>query len=377
MNLARTMAIIRKETRHLLRDKRSLIQSILLPMMMLFLFGYALSLDVDRIPTVIYDLDKTFESADLHRRLVASRYFDVIGAVHSYRQLERMIMTRRAMMALVIPYGFGAKLKKNQRPKIQVFLDGVDASTATIALGYIQGLVGQFGMERIFSNFRRMGLTNLEPPLDVRMRVWFNPELRSKNFIIPGLIAVIMAIVSASTVSLTIAREWENGTMEQLVSTPLRPLELLIGKMVPYLALGMVSLALSVAVAVYLFRVPFVGSITLLLAFSFIFLVGTLSMGLLISIRVKSQLVANQIGVVTTFLPSFLLSGFIFPILNMPAVLQYVTYIVPARYYVSILKGLFLKGVGLHTLASEAAFLAGFALVMFLLAARSLKMRLA
>jgi ABC-2 type transport system permease protein len=376
VNLRRTAAVVKKETRHLLRDKRSLAQTILLPMMMLFLFGYALSLDVDRIPTVIYDLDKTVESADLRRRLVASRYFNVIGAVRGYRQLERMIMTRRAMMALVIPRGFGAKLKKNQRPKVQVFLDGVDASTATIALGYIQGLVGEFGMDRIFKNFRRMGLTHFDPPLDVRMRVWFNPELRSKNFIIPGLIAVIMAIVSASTVSLTISREWESGTMEQLVSTPLRPLELLIGKMVPYLVLAMVSLVMSVAVAVYLFRVPFIGSLTLLLAFSFVFLLGTLSMGLLISIKAKSQLVSNQIGVLTTFLPSFLLSGFIFPILNMPTVLQYATYVVPARYYVTILKGLFLKGVGLTPLAPEVAFLAGFALVMFLLAARSLKMRL-
>ncbi|MBU0514369.1 MAG: ABC transporter permease [Proteobacteria bacterium] len=376
MNLRRTVAVIKKETRHLLRDKRSLAQTVLLPMIMLFLFGYALSLDVDRIPTVIYDLDQTVESKDLLRRLGASRYFEIIGAVNGYKQLERMIMTRRAMMALVIPRGFGAKLKKGQRPKVQVFLDGVDASTATIGLGYIQGLVGAFGMERVFQNFRRMGLTHFDPPLDIRMRVWFNPELRSKNFIIPGLIAVIMAIVSASTVSLTIAREWENGTMEQLVSTPLRPLELVVGKMVPYVVLGMVSLVLSVVVAVYLFRVPFKGSVTLLLALSFLFLIGTSSMGLLISIRTKSQLVANQAGVVTTFLPSFLLSGFIFPILNMPVVLQYVTLIVPARYYVSILKGLFLKGIGLTTLAVEVGFLAGFAAVMFFLATRSLKMRL-
>ena len=376
MSPRRLMAVSVKEVRHLLRDRQSLYQTVMLPLIMLFIFGYALSLDVDRIPTVVYDLDRTSESANFRRRLEASRYFEVLGNVSGYRQMSEDIVRGRAMIGLVIPRDFGARLKTGRPPKLQVIIDGADSSTATIALGYIEGLVGGFGQERLLKAFRRQGLTDFEPPLTVRMRVWFNPELASKNFIIPGLIAVILAIVSASSVSFTIAREWENGTMEQFIATPVRSYEIVLGKLLPYLCLGLFSMAFAVAAARLIFRVPFNGSYVLLFVFSLLFLLGTTGQGMLISIRARTQLVANQIGVVSTFLPSFLLSGFIFPIENMPPALQYVTYIVPARYFVTIIKGIFLKGVGLEALAGEALFLTGFAAMMLLLSFKSMKKRL-
>jgi ABC-2 type transport system permease protein len=225
-------------------------------------------------------------------------------------------------------------------------------------------------------NQRRAG-GELTIPVDVRPRVWFNEELESRNYIIPGLIAVIMMVIAALLTSLTVAGEWERGTMEQLISTPVKPPELILGKLVPYFVIGICDVVVAVLMGEYVFHVPLRGNVALLFGTSALFLVGALAMGILISILTKSQLLSSQVAVVATFLPAFLLSGFIFTIANMPRAIRMVTYLVPARYFVAILKGIYLKGVGLEILGGQVALLAVYAVVMMLLANWRFKKKLA
>jgi ABC-2 type transport system permease protein len=249
-----------------------------------------------------------------------------------------------------------------------MIVDGSDSNTATIALGYISAV------SELYS--QKMNGSRITPLIDSRVRVWYNPELKSRNYIIPGLIAVIMAVIAALLTSLTIAREWERGTMEQLISTPVETPELILGKLLPYYLIGIIDVIMSVLIVVFLFGVPLKGNFFLLIVLSSIFLFGSLSLGILISIVAKSQLVSSQVAMVVTYLPAFLLSGFMFAISNMPEPLQIMTHIIPARYFVTILKGIFLKASPLRLLAIETILLSVFGLIVFLLANRKFKKRI-
>ncbi len=376
MNLRRTWAVARKEFLHVLRDPRALGISIALPMVLLLLFGYALTLDVDNVPLVIWDQSGTPQSRDLVSRFEASRYFTVESRASGYGEIEGALDRGEALAALVIPRGFAQKLTSASGAEVAFLADGADANTATLVLSYADAVLSSYGREvRKKQMERATGLVQA-PPLDVRSRVWYNPEMESKFAIIPGLVAVIMMIIAALLTSLTVAREWETGTMEQLVSTPLRGPELVVGKLVPYFVIGMVDMGLSVAVGRYFFGVPFRGFPPLLVGMSAVFLAGALSLGLLISIRAKNQLVASQFAFVVTFLPAFLLSGFMFDVANMPKALQAVSYLIPARYFINLLRGLFLKGVGIPVLWREGIFLFLFAVGMTVLALRAFRKRL-
>ena len=249
-----------------------------------------------------------------------------------------------------------------------MIVDGTDSNTATIALGYADVIAQIYGLDLSVEQSQRHGGARPIIPLDVRPRVWYNEDLSSRNYLIPGLIAVIMMVISAMLTSLTVAREWERGTMEQLISTPVKVSEVIIGKLVPYFIVGAVGVLLAMAMGEFMFHVPLRGSVALVLGTSALFLVGSLSMGILISIVTKNQLLANQLAGVATFLPAFLLSGFLYNIGNMPQVIQLVTYAVPARYFVGLLKAIYLKGVGLEILAGQIVLLVVFAAVMLLLA---------
>jgi ABC-2 type transport system permease protein len=248
-----------------------------------------------------------------------------------------------------------------------VIVDGSDSNTATIALGYVATLMETYG--------RRLGGGGITPLIDTRGRVWYNPELKSRNFIVPGLIAVIMAVIVALLTSLTVAREWERGTMEQLIATPVKTRELIIGKIIPYLFIGLIDTGVAALMGTALFDVPLRGSVLLLMTLASVFLFGGLSWGIFISIVARTQVLASQMAIVSTFLPAFLLSGFLFSIWNMPKPLQLVTYIIPARYFVSILKGIFLKGSALPLLAVEALLLAVYGAVVFTAAGRKFRKR--
>jgi drug efflux transport system permease protein len=377
MNLRRTRAVARKEFWHVLRDRRSLILALAMPMLLLLLFGYALSLDVDQIPTAVVDQDRTPQSRDLIERFAASRYFKVVDYPEDLRGVERLILRGEVVLGIVIPPDYSRRLASGRTAQVQLLLDGSDSNTASIAAGYADGVSQAFALElrEHFMN-QRSGMT-MPAAVQSNLRVWYNSELKSKNYIVPGLIAVILMIISAMLTSLTIAREWEMGTMEQLLSTPLRPAELVLGKMSAYFTLGLADALIAVAIGVGLFGVPLRGNVALLFTSTCVFLFGALCWGILISAITRSQLLAYQIGIISSFLPAFLLSGFVFSIENMPAVVQVVTYIVPARYFVTLLKGIFLKGIGVSLLWTELVFLLAYCTIVFIGATRKVGSKLA
>jgi ABC-2 type transport system permease protein len=376
MNLRRTRAIARKEFLHIVRDPRSLIMALAVPLVMLLLFGYALTLDVDRIPTLVYDADQSPRSRELIEQFRGSRYFQILGFVDEYRTIERAIDRDECLLGLVIPKDYSRDLLTGQEVQVQLLLDGSDSNTASIARGYAEGLLQTYALQVRSEALNRQGGEPPRPPVEARLRVWYNSELESKNYIVPGLIAVILMIIAALLTSLTIAREWEMGTMEQLLSTPVRPTELVLGKMIAFFAVGLIDMLVALGVGVLIFQVPLRGSALLVFVTSCIFLFGALCWGILISALARQQLLAYQMGILSSFLPAFLLSGFIYAIENMPAVIQVITHIVPARYFVSLLKGIFLKGVGLEVLWTEAGFLVAYAGIVFLVATRQMKQKL-
>ena len=377
MKLGRLIAIARKEFLHVVRDPRSLAMGIAIPMLMLVLFGFALTLDVDNVPLVVWDQDQTPASRELVSRFSGSRYFSLREAVRGYPELVEAVNTGRAMAALVIPPRFAAQVETGRDTAVQWIVDGSDANTATLAISYAEAVVRAYSQEIAARRMEKLGGPELRPALEIRPRVWFNPELESKNYIIPGLIAVIMMVIAALLTSLTVAREWERGTMEQLISTPVRGHELILGKLVPYFVIGMIDVAIAVLMGEFLFDVPLRGEVALLFGTAAVFLAGALGMGMLISVVMKNQLLASQFAMVTTFLPAFLLSGFMFAIANMPQPIQVITHIVPARYFVALLKGIYLKGVGLEILAGEAMLLAVYGAIVLLLANVKFKKKLA
>jgi ABC-2 type transport system permease protein len=377
MKLRRLAAVARKESLHVLRDPRSLGMGIFIPMLMLVLYGYALTLDVDDVPLVVWDQSRTAASRELVSRFDGSRYFTVVATADDYRRIDALVDEGRVMAALVIPSRFAERMAAGAEAPLQLIVDASDSTTATLAISYAEAVIASYAADAWDSQTRSRGLPPVRMPLDVRSRVWFNEDLKSRNFIVPGLIAVIMMVIAALLTSLTVAREWERGTMEQLISTPVKPAELILGKLVPYFVIGMFDVLVSVLMGEFVFGIPLRGSVTLLFAMAALFLVGVLAMGALISVVTKNQTLASQLAMVLTFLPAFLLSGFIFAISNMPPLIQKITHIVPARYFVALLKGIYLKGVGPRVLASEIALLAVFTALMLALAIGKFKKKLA
>ena len=377
MSYRRLRAIFIKELHHITRDARSLGMALAVPVMFLLLFGFALSLDVDRIPTLVYDQDGTVESRELIRQFQGSRFFDIRGLVNDYSEIERAIDRSRILMAVVIPRDYSRNVTAGREASVQIVLDGSDSNTASIALGYAESVVRNHSLVLRSTTMNRRGGEQVRPPVDARLRVLYNSSLESKNYVVPGLIAVILQIIAALLTSLTIAREWEMGTMEQILSTPLRPAEMVLGKMLAYFAVGLADATIAVLVGVFVFEVPFRGSVVLMVVSTCVFLFGALFWGIFVSAAAKTQLMAYQLGILSSFLPAFLLSGFVYSIESMPTVIQVITHIVPARYVVTILKGIFLKGVGFGVLWGELGFLALYAALVFVLATRKLNQKLA
>jgi ABC-2 type transport system permease protein len=377
MNARRMWAVARKEGIHIIRDWRSLVMGIAIPILLLILFGYALTLDVDEVPLAVWDQSGTQASRDFISRFEGSPYFALRRFVRTYAEVERAIDAGETSVALVIPVDFAMNVESGRATRVQAVVDGSDSNTATIVLGYLETVVQTHNQELASEQASRTSGQIVKAPLDLRPRVWFNTDMESKNYIIPGLIAVIMMVIAAMLTSLTMAREWETGTMEQVISTPLKGSELILGKLLPYFGIGMLDMLVAVLMGEFLFQVPLRGDVALLFGMAAVFLAGALSLGMLISIVTKTQLLASQLAMVVTFLPAFLLSGFMYDISNMPKAIQAITHVVPARYFVSLLKGLYLKGIGLKLLVSEAGLLAVFGLLVFLVSNLTFKKKMA
>jgi ABC-2 type transport system permease protein len=373
---SRTWAIVRKEFIHIYRDPRSLGLVILMPALLMLLFGYAVTLDVKKVKMAILNYDGAQESLSFIHRFSGSPYFDLRAFVQDEEEMRRLIDEGSAKMGLVLPRDFSRTVKAGKKAPVQVVLDGSDSNTANIILSYVQAIVREYTQEKTFLKIERMGRKRPDPPLEGRIRIWFNEELESKNYFIPGLVAVIISIIGVLLTGQVVVREWEKGTMELLISTPVRKSELIIGKLFPYFFLGLLDLSLAVLMGTLVFQVPLRGSLALLLLLSSIYLIVALAMGLTISAVARTQLLANQMAMIIGFLPTFLLSGFTFVISNMPSWLQIITYGIAPRYYVTIVKEIFLKGSDFTFLWQETLVLIGMGGLGLLVATRSFKKEL-
>ena len=373
MNVYRTLAVARKEARQIWRDSRSLNLALGIPVMLMILFGYALSLDVDDIPTAVWDQDRSALSRELIDRLTSSGYFRVALQTDSYDKIVRAVDRNAVSIGIIIPFEFSRNLKKGRTAKVQAIVDGSDSTRAGIAITYVEAIIGIFDADFQKTELIRQSVeSRVSPPVDPRIRLVYNPELKSRNNIIPGLIAIIMMVMAALLTSLTVVRERETGTMEQLISTPIKPSELIVGKLVPYFVLGYVDLIMVYLMGQYIFQVPFRGSLLILFLVASVFLMSAMSLGFLISVIARNQLFATQLALLGTFLPTFLLSGFVFPIGNMPYLLQMITYVIPARHFITVLRALYLKAAGPEAIAVPAMMLVILTFFITLVAVRKL-----
>jgi len=376
--MRRIRTIARKEILHIRRDPRSLFLAIGQPAVLVIIFGLAITFDIRHVDTAVIDLDRTTLSRDLIARVEAADAFNLRVRTDDYGRAETILDEGLAKIVVVIPRDFSRDIGAGRAAPLQILVDGCDSNTGLIAMGNMSRLIQGFASDILVRQLGRSGgvAPVSVPTVDTRVRVWFNPELSSTNFIIPGLIAVIMAIMSAMLTSLTVAREWENGTMEQLMAGPGRPVEIVAGKLLPYFALGIVQVSLIVLTGRFVFGVPFTGSFPGLILASAAFLIYGLSLGLFLSIATRSQQLAFILAIILTLLPSFILSGFIFPIANMPLVLRLVSYATPARFYLAALRGVFLKGYGFPLLWATIAGTAAFGAFFLFNCVRKMRMRL-
>ncbi len=377
MRVRRLKAIAMKEVLQIWRDPRSLMIALLLPFTLMFLFGYGVNLDLKHIPVCTFDREGSQQSQDLFKHFQASHYFSIARNVRTYSDIVAAIDRGDCRVGIVVPPDFSQRLNDAGTASVQAILDGTDDNTANISWGYATAVVTGYSNDIAMSAIDRQGrpLQQIQP-LVVQSRVWFNEDLDSRNFIVPGMIAVIMALVGAQLTSLTISREWERGTMELLISTPVTSGEVMFGKLLPYLAIGWVDAAFCLVIAAFWFDVPFRGAPSTLFLTTTVYLAVVLSIGYLLSVLIRSQVGASQIAMVATLMPAMLLSGYVFPIDQMPWFVQNITYLVFSRYYVTIIKAIFLKGSGIADLLTPVLFLVVYALTVVALAGRAFRKRL-
>ena len=376
MSFTRLLAVARKEIIHILRDARSLMIVVMMPVVLMLLFGYGVSLDLKGLPVYVYDQDGSQQSQNLLKRFQASEYFHIARVVHSYGEVAHALDDGNAKMGIVIPWYFSQRLRQGGPVQVQALVDATDDNTANVLIGYTQAVVQGYSSQLQIKWLRQHGQLVVPAAVSVDTRTWYNEDLASSAFIVPGILALVMSVIGAFLTSLTIAREWERGSMEQLISTPVSAMEIMLGKLVPYFVLGMFDVAVCVFLAIVWFQVPFRGSFLTLAVSSALFMIVVLALGFFISVLAKNQFAASQIALIITFLPAFLLSGFLFSIEQMPAVLQWITRIIPARYYVSVLKKIFLKGTPTAMLSADLIPLAVFALLLGIVATRAFHKRL-
>jgi ABC-2 type transport system permease protein len=371
LRLGRLLAIARKEIIQVRRDPRSLAMAFLVPAAMIVFFGYVISFDVKDIKLAVTDQDRTQASRELVQAFEAAGRFRVTERPERTEDITPLLDRGAVRMALVIPTGFARDLDALRPSPVQALVDGADANTASIALNYAGAIVAAYSARAV------LRINALQPPIVAQPRVWYNEALVSANMIVPGLVAVIMMMISAMLTALTVAREWERGTMEQLAATPVHPLEVIAGKLVPYLGIGLIDVSAAIAIGMLVFGVPFRGNPVLLFVMAILFLLGSLGLGIFISAALKSQLLATQLAMLATYLPSVLLSGLMFEIGNMPIPLRIISTVVPARYFVVVLRGVFLKGIGLHVLWAQGLAMVAYAVIGLSLAVHAFKKEIA
>ncbi len=379
INFERILAIFLKEFIHIKRDARALAIVLIAPVVLLILYGYAVTFDIKKIDLGVVDYDRTAMSRQLIKKFLSTSYFKLYEKV--YGDMEKNIEALRInkiKAILVIPENFSKSAKKAKEVKIQFIVDGSDANTANIATGYAKLIIATYSRNTILERINKKGINpKIIPVIEPVPRIWYNPELKSTNFIVPGIIAILMMLIAATLTSLTVVRERERGTFEQLISTPAKPIEIMIGKLFPYVFIGCIDVFVVAIAGLLWFKVPFKGDIFTFLLFVLLFIFCAMGQGLFMSSIAKNQTIAVIATVFSTVLPSILLSGFVFPIDSMPWIIRILTYIVPAKYFLTALRSIFLKeGTGLGILYPEASFLLVFGIIFLLLAAKKFKTNL-
>jgi drug efflux transport system permease protein len=372
LSLCCLRSVIKKEFRQIRRDARSLMFMAFLPAFMLLMFGYALNFDVKHIPLAVVDEDGSRASRDLVDKFRTTEYFDLKAVLPKTAAIDPIMARENIRAALVIPTGFADDLLAGRSPAVQVIVDGSNAMSGTTAAGYVGAILQSYSQRITLQALARRGLASVTLPLETEVRIWYNPELRSAKFLVPGLMAFILMVIVTVSTAFSIVREKERGTMDQIRVSSLRPAELILGKIVPYVAISLVSAHLVLLLGQVLFGVGIRGSYPLLLLAMLLFLVGALGQGILISSVTRTQQVAFLLAFLTTMLPTFILSGFVFPIRNMPVVVQAITYFVPARYFLAALRAIILKGAGFGAIWDQFLFLLGFAALSLAMSAARL-----
>jgi ABC-2 type transport system permease protein len=366
----RVISLVKKEVRQVVRDPSSIAIGIVLPVVLILLFGYGMSLDVTNVPVAIVLEDPSPAATELAASFELSRYFDAQRTT-SARRAEELMLARKVDGIVRIRPDFSRRLSAGEA-EVQLLVHGIDANRARIIQSYAQGAIGTWAARR-----SAQGQEITTGPVRVENRLWFNEANESRYFLVPGLIVLVMTLIGALLTSLVVAREWERGTIEALFVTPVRPAEILLGKTIPYFALGMIGFALCLLSAKFLFHVPFRGSVLVLAGVSMLYLLVALALGLLISSALKSQFVASQVTLLVTFLPAVMLSGFLFDLRSLPMIVQLITFLLPARYYVTLLQTIFLVGDIWAVILPNAAVLAVMMVVLLWLARRATKKQLA
>ncbi|WCN37116.1 ABC transporter permease [Aneurinibacillus uraniidurans] len=366
-SLLRFKAIVRKEILQIRRDRASMVIAIMMPLMMLLIFGYAVNTDVDHLPTAVWDQAKTKDSRALLRNFTNTLYFDTQYTVEGYKDMQALMDTNKIKVGIVIPADYSYRLDMGQQTSIQIILDGSDPGAARTALANAQVIVQNRALDVQQDTLAAQGMGKIEPLITAETRVLYNPDMKSRVFNIPALIGLIMQNVTVILTAFSLVREKERGTLEQLMVTPIRSAELIIGKLVPYVFIGLFSFSIVLITGVAWFGVPVKGSILLLITLSLLFLITSLAIGILISTISKTQMQAMQLSF-ATILPAVLLSGFMFPLETMPTVLQLFSAVIPLTYFMDILRGIFLKAVTIQELWHQTAMLAGFATLFCFLA---------
>jgi ABC-2 type transport system permease protein len=370
--------IARKELLHILRDPKTLAFIVGMPVMLLIIYGYGINFDVRDIRLAVVDYDNTQASREFIDSLTAGGYFIINERCESIRDIDESINYRRARVGVVVPPTFERDLKTGRTAHIQFIIDGSDGNTANIAYGYINALSNGFAIRNLKQRLAPLGIIDVDiiPTVDVKTRYWFNPELKSSNFIVPGIMAIIMMMIGAVATALTLVVEKENGTIEQLIVSPVKPYQIILGKLVPYVVLSFIALLVVILFALILFDLPVKGSLFDLLLLAVVYLICVLGIGIFVSSIVSDMSSAMMFSVLVSLLPSIILSGFVFPIRNMPAILQGISLLVPARYFLRIIRGIYLKGIGLDILWTECLFLIIFAIFVFGIAITRFRKRL-
>jgi ABC-2 type transport system permease protein len=367
------LPIVRKEFRQIIRDNRILGVLLFFPALMLFAFGYALNFDVKNTRMAVYDEDRSSASRDFIQQFFTSEYFVKVQTLSNKAEINDLLDGEQVRVVLVVPSSFSKDIQRGKSASVQVIVDGANSNAAATVLGYINAMIQQYSLKIMAESFMRMGGQQVTLPIDFQPRVWYNPELKSAKFLVPGLIAFILMVTTVISTALAVVRERELGTMEQIMVSPIKPIELILGKTIPYIIISLIATAVILLFGYVLFDVSIKGSILLLSIVTLLFLVGGLGVGMLISTLVETQQLAFMIAVIVSMLPTFILSGFVFPIRNMPVIIQGVTYLIPARYFLVALRAIILKGAGLSAFWDQAIFLTIYAVVM--IGISSLRMR--